>query len=78
MVNQGLKFEDARFLMGIRLLESLLQTNQSLRLGVIQAFSDSLFATQRTTESSDGIENKYSRYRALQGAIPTYIRNADA
>lgn len=62
--------------MGISLLESLLQTNKSLKLGVIQAFSDSLFATQRTTESSetDGIENKYSRSRALQGAYThTYV-----
>lgn len=57
-------FEDARFLMGISLLEILLQTNKSLKLGVIQAFSD----------SSSETENKYSRSRALQGAYThTYV-----
>lgn len=56
--------------MGISLLEILLQTNKSLKLGVIQAFTD----------SSSETENKYSRSRALQGAYTThmYIRNADA
>lgn len=32
----GIKFEDAKFFMGISLLESLLQTNQSLKLGVFK------------------------------------------
>lgn len=32
----GTKFEDAKFFMGISLLESLLQTNQSLKLGVFK------------------------------------------
>lgn len=60
-------FEDARFLMGISLLEILLQTNKSLNLGVIHAFSDS-------SSETDGIENKYSRSRALQGAYThTYV-----
>lgn len=74
---------------GISLLENLLPDHSITLTGVIQPFSHCLFATPRTTESSesDGIENKYGVFTVQSPArrlypqihiIYTYIRNADA